>query len=202
LNKARVLDRDHGLVGEGLDQADVGLGEGLDPAAQQGDHADRLAVAQHGHGEHGAKAEPRLKLANVGVFALDQREDVVDVQQPALEEGPSDDRGATQRQLVLAAEARTELGHRAQLVARDEQPDAAAFRFAQQPGALGDGAQHRLHVRRRSADHLQHLGRRRLPLERLLGLVEQPRVLDRDHRLVGEGAQQLDFLVRKSPVGG
>ena len=42
---------------------------------------------------------------------------------------------------------------------------------------------------------LQHLAGRGLLLERLLGLVEQAHVLDRDHRLVGEGAQQRDLLV-------
>ena len=47
----------------------------------------------------------------------------------------------------------------------------------------------------RAADDLQHRGRRRLLLERLLGLVEEARVLDRDHRLVGEGAQQPLLLV-------
>ena len=46
----------------------------------------------------------------------------------------------------------------------------------------------------------QHLGGRRLLLQRLgeiararLHLVEQPHVLDRDHRLVGEGGHQLDL---------
>ena len=34
-----------------------------------------------------------------------------------------------------------------------------------------------------------------LPLERFLGLVEEPRVLDRDHRLVGERLQQRDLLL-------
>jgi hypothetical protein len=33
-----------------------------------------------------------------------------------------------------------------------------------------------------------------LACQRLLGLVEQARVLDRDHGLVGEGLQQLDLL--------
>ena len=42
---------------------------------------------------------------------------------------------------------------------------------------------------------LQHLGRRCLLLQRLLGLVEQARVLDRDHGLVGERLQQCDLLV-------
>ena len=50
-------------------------------------------------------------------------------------------------------------------------------------------------VGHRAADHLQHLGGGGLLLERLLGLVEQARVLDRDHRLVGEGLQQRQLLV-------
>ena len=48
----------------------------------------------------------------------------------------------------------------------------------------------------------RHLGGRRLLLQRLaklararLHLVEQPHVLDRDHRLVGEGGDQLDLLI-------
>ena len=60
-------------------------------------------------------------------------------------------------------------------------------------------SKHRLHVGRRAGDHLQDLGGRGLPLERLLGLVEQAHVLDRDHRLVGEGLQQRDLLVGKRP---
>ena len=55
-------------------------------------------------------------------------------------------------------------------------------------------------------DDLQHLGGRGLLLQRLgqvararLHLVEQPHVLDRDHRLVGEGGDQLDLLVGERP---
>ena len=61
--------------------------------------------------------------------------------------------------------------------------------------ALGDDVEYRLHVGGRLADHLQHLRRGRLPRQRLLCLVEQPRVLDRDHGLVGEGLQQCELLV-------
>ena len=49
---------------------------------------------------------------------------------------------------------------------------------------------------------LEHLAGRGLVLERLgqlararLHLLEQPRVLDGDHGLVGEGLEQLDLLV-------
>ena len=37
-----------------------------------------------------------------------------------------------------------------------------------------------------------------LLLQRLLRLVEQPHVLDRDHRLVGEGLEQRDLLSRRT----
>ena len=54
-------------------------------------------------------------------------------------------------------------------------------------------------IGRRARDHPQDLGRRRLLLERLFRLVEQPDVLDRDHRLVGEGLQELDLPVGERP---
>src|SRR6476469_6271706 len=58
-------------------------------------------------------------------------------------------------------------------------------------GALDDGVEHRLHVRRRAADDSEHLGGCRLMLHgfaqfcvALLNLVEQPNVFDGDYRLV------------------
>ena len=64
-------------------------------------------------------------------------------------------------------------------------------------GALDDRVEHRLHVRGRAADDAEHLGRRRLMLQRLaqfrvalLDFLEQPHVLDRDDRLIGEGFEQ------------
>ena len=69
-------------------------------------------------------------------------------------------------------------------------------------GALDDGVEHRLHVRRRAADDAEHLGRCRLMLQglaqfcvALLQFLEQPHVLDRDDRLIGEGFEQSDLLV-------
>ena len=68
--------------------------------------------------------------------------------------------------------------------------------------ALDDGVEHRLHVRRRAADDAEHLGRCRLMLQglaqfrvALLEFLEQPHVLDGDHRLIGEGFEQRDLLV-------
>ena len=64
--------------------------------------------------------------------------------------------------------------------------------------------EHRLQLAGRTRDDLQHLRGRGLLLQRLgkfararLHLLEQPHILDRDHRLVGEGRNQLDLLVGK-----
>ncbi len=79
-----------------------------------------------------------------------------------------------------------------------DQADAAARRVIDQLLALvEDGIEHRGSVAHRSADHAQHVGRGLLQLQRLLRLVEQPHVLDCDHRLVSEGLQQLDDVWRK-----
>ncbi len=76
-----------------------------------------------------------------------------------------------------------------------EPEDGAQQSVAQPHGASHDRIEDRLDVRRRLADHAQDLARRGLLLQRLaeiavarLQLLEQPRVLDRDHRLVGERA--------------
>ena len=68
-------------------------------------------------------------------------------------------------------------------------------------------SKHRLQVEGRAADDLEHVARRRLLLERFgqlagarLHLLEQPHVLDGDHRLVGEGLHQLDLLVAERPA--
>jgi len=48
---------------------------------------------------------------------------------------------------------------------------------------------------------LQHIRRRGLPLQRFPGFVEQPRVLDRDHRLIGESSQEIDLALREGAFG-
>ena len=58
-----------------------------------------------------------------------------------------------------------------------------------------DLVEHRRRVSDRAADDLQHFRGRGLLLERFLRFVEQAHVLDRDHRLVGEGSDQRDLLV-------
>ena len=71
--------------------------------------------------------------------------------------------------------------------------DESVFRVAQPRRIFRNHIQHRLDIGRRAGDHTQDLARCGLLLQcfgevtiaRLL-LVNKPRVLDRDHRLVGE----------------
>src|SRR5262249_33087757 len=62
--------------------------------------------------------------------------------------------------------------------------------------------QYRFEIEGRAADDLEHVGGSSLLPERLaqllrarLHLLEQPHVLDRDDRLVGEGSDEVDLLV-------
>ena len=70
-----------------------------------------------------------------------------------------------------------------------EAPNGSGKAAEQPVGAGSDRVEHRLHVRRRAGDDLQDFGRAGLSLQRLPCLIEQPRVLDRDQRLVAEGFQ-------------
>ena len=77
--------------------------------------------------------------------------------------------------------------------------DLTAASFAQFGGATRDGVEHRLQVGWRTADYAQDFGGGRLLLQRLLGLVEQPGVLDGYQRLPGEALRDGDLTVRERP---
>src|SRR5262245_23221519 len=76
------------------------------------------------------------------------------------------------------------------------QPQYPKLGFANQYGL-----EYRLQLTGRRTDDAQHLGRRRLLLKRLPQLIEQPRVLDGDDGLVGEGFDQFDLPIGKSLYG-
>ena len=75
------------------------------------------------------------------------------------------------------------------------QPQMDPLGVTEHARVLGDRIEDRPEVARRLADHLEDLGRRGLMLERLLRLVEEARVLDRDHRLVGERVDQTQLRI-------
>src|SRR6516162_757862 len=74
-------------------------------------------------------------------------------------------------------------------------------RLAKSGGRLDQRIQHRLKIESRAADDLEHVGGGGLLLQRFAQLIEQPRVLDGDDGLVGEGDQKLDLLIAKRPDG-
>jgi len=173
----RVLNRDHRLVGKGGDNLDLPFGERLDAAMREGDGTNGLTLPHQRHAERCADlAEGK----------------------PA----PTGDKGSLARdrpKLGLRCTERTRHGAVDLALAY---VDPCGFGAAKAGGGFDYRVQHRLHIAGRAADHVEHVAGRGLVFERLLQIaralvqfVEQPDRLDRDHRLVGKGLQQLDLLV-------
>src|SRR4030095_14807711 len=77
------------------------------------------------------------------------------------------------------------------------EPEVSQLRFAERGRTLENRFEHGSDVRRRTRDNAQNLAGRRLLLQRLLRLIEQPHVLDGDDGLVGEGLEQIELLLRE-----
>src|SRR4029450_11646810 len=86
-----VLDRDHCLVGEGLNQLDLLVGERMHFGADQNDHADRDSLAQQWHAEHCAKAAD-LGRFEPCIFGIS--ENIGHMNSPALKHSSPDDRAS------------------------------------------------------------------------------------------------------------
>ena len=207
LEQPHVLDRDHRLVGEGLHQLDLLAGEGAHLRAPQNDDADRRPFAHERDTQPRSEAGDSLRIAE-GVLPIGKR--VRDMNRVPLQQDPPRQgapparyrgRGCKLDELPRHSIVGGKLKMRA--VRTD---DTSHVRLAQACGGLGQSIEHRLQVEGRAADHLEHVGGGGLLLEGLgqlaaallLGL-EQPHVLDRDHRLVGEGLHQLDLPVGERP---
>ena len=83
----------------------------------------------------------------------------------------------------------------------DDEMDRRRKTADQPPGAGCNRVEYRLHIVGRTGDDFQDVGCRGLPLQRLLRLVEHPRVLDRNYGLIGEGLKQPLFGGVESPHG-
>src|SRR4030095_15491056 len=87
LEQPDVLDRDHGLVGEGLQQRNLLLGERAHLRAANGDGADRAAVADERYGELGAPGSTGGQRVVWKLAQRLRRADVVQVNHPRLDNG-------------------------------------------------------------------------------------------------------------------
>ena len=198
---ARVLDRDRRLIGESLDELDlarregggIGTAEAEDShqpvAPHQGDHHDCAIAGQFGCG----------LVEVVGIVP-----GVRKMRDFARTCGTARMQGVANRDWVLAGLAlecfrQAELGNETANLAIPK-----VKRCERSAAKSGRGLQNRrrgeVQIERRAADDFQHLRRGRLLLQRFLKilrprlhLVEQPHVVDGDHRLVGEGLQQVDL---------
>src|SRR5262249_12095515 len=82
--------------------------------------------------------------------------------------------------------------------------DVSRIGAAQTRGRFAQRVEHRLQIKGRAADDLQHVAGRRLVFERFfevvraaLQFIEEARILDGDHRLIGKRRDQSDLFVRK-----
>ena len=157
-------------------------------------------------------AEAALQLAPYRIFALALRSEVVDVDAAMLDRRATGDRIPGQRDFDGIDASRRPFEHVAEGADRGGAAEHVAVdpkqrdvgRAAEARGGANDRLEDRLDVGRRAGDRAQDLARRRPLLQRLrevgvarLELREQPHVLDGDDRLVGEGLEQLDVLVRE-----
>src|SRR5580704_4991680 len=76
-----------------------------------------------------------------------------------------------------------------------EGPKGRGDTAAEPDGSLQHRIEHRREIAGGGIDNLQDLGCRGLLFERLAGLRDEPRVLDRDHRLGSEVLKESDLLV-------
>ena len=168
--------------------------------APEGEHANRLAVTQQGHGDNGAVA--LHGLAGVGILRV--LLDVQDMNGAPFKRCAAGRGTATRRYWMLLHKVderradRRSGGEMHDTVLAPE--NHAGLRAAQAPRALHQGSEHRLQVEGRARNHLQHFGGGRLVLQRLLRVVEQAHVDEGNHGLLGEGLEQVDLFDCKATL--
>src|SRR5262249_12985478 len=172
------------------------------------DYADRFPLVQHGNGQH-RPARPTYGARNVTSY----REPGIvmhigDVDHGAVEDGSAGGRlwvGSPRIEaLQKCATLWWEVATRYEVLTFAIKPvRVSPCTITEAYCTVDDCVENWLHISRGLADHAQDLARRRLLLQQLaqvavprLQLLEQPHVLDRDDRLVGEGLQE-----RKVAVG-
>ena len=149
VEQAHVLDRDRRLVGEGLHQRDLLVGESRRLRAPEDDRADRTVFAHQRDRQDCAEPEPLLMLSRVGVFGVEQRHEIGVIEGHAVDDRATHDQTPIQGQQLALLEYRhgAEAGGKPKLVPLDQED--SRFRCVAQPQrALGDRVEHRAHVGR------------------------------------------------------
>ena len=173
LEQPHVLDRDHRLVGEGGDEIDLLLREGIDRGPRQEHRSDRQPLAHERNAKHRSEAAASLgfELVELGIG-----QHVRNMDDPTLQRGPAGHGAAVEaegmRQHVLLESGRHAM-RRNDLEPVAVQPqDGRPLRAAEPRGRLDQRVEHPLQIEGRAADDLEHVGGRGLLLQRLPQLLE------------------------------
>src|SRR5262252_1820382 len=151
--------------------------------------------------EHGAKASSFLGLSP-GVFGISQ--DIGDLDNPPFQQGPPHhgpsacfNRDGLQVVIGVGGDAiaRRVVIRAGVLLAHNR----GHLRLAKSCRRLCQRIEHRLEIETRAANDLKYVSGGRLLLQRFAQFVEQPRILDGDHGLVGEILYQVDLFVGERP---
>src|SRR5262249_47611653 len=200
VEQPHVLDRDGRLVSKRTDQLDLLFGEGSRFGPGQSQDANRDAVAQHRHTEHGAEPAQLLGLSP-SIFWVGRH--IGDMYNLTFQQSSSHDR-APLRYHRESTHIFEEL--RREAIRLGGKEDSACLTgnggfvgLAQLSSRFNERLQHRLEGKRRAGGHLEHVGGGGLLLQRLAQLVEQARVLDGNDGLGGETRDQLDLFFGKRP---
>ena len=199
--QAHVLDGDDGLVGEGLQEVDLLVGEGPPARARQTTIAPMGMPSREASAPRAGFAAAAAMVTRSGCSVLGIERRVRDVRRPrgsriARPESVSRAMAADTPAAAAIPRLVTPRDGATSMSCLAVEPDTRRLKLASQSRtrALDDGLEHRLDIRRRARDHAQDLAGRRLLLQRLgevgvlgLQLGEQARVLDGDGGLVGEG---------------
>jgi hypothetical protein len=197
VEEPHVRDRDRGLVGEGLQQRALSVAERPDVPSKHGNHAKHGVAAEQRRSHDAVIAVDAPMRPAYRILLLGFQGEVGNTNGRPLDDCPAGRRASRDGDGEVRSEPLAERSaalHGAQHIALVHH-DHHVVRVAEARRVLGNCVEHRRNVGRRAADHAQDLGGRSLPLERFLRLVEEPRVLDRDHRLIGERLQQRDLLL-------
>ncbi len=205
--ETHVLDGDYRLVGEALEERDLTVREGLRLEPPELDDAGRLALAQQGNAQHRPKATLLGKGTGHGKLRrFGQKID--NVYGPPLKHTAPGDAAAHHRDQDGGSREWAMVGGPAKVIAFSRE-NGRVVGSAESGGVLDHSVQDGLNFRGRAADHAQDLPRRRLLLQRFaqpgvarLELPGQPRVLERDRRLVGEGLEEGDLVSGEGTDGG
>src|SRR5262245_53741405 len=210
VEQPRLLDGDDGLRGEILNQIYLLIVEGSDLLPIDSDSTNQVVLLEHRHDQ---KRPSSGNLGNrlIGIFRSDVS-DVCDL--PRVSDTVEDTGRATRRNRIALAISSPRLRRIVQrnvpeYIAFVEQQVAEAG-LADANGVLKHSLEHWLQFAGRAADDLQHVGGSGLLLQRfreivgaLAQLIEQPCILDGDHRLAGEVLDQIDLLFgEKTHFGG